>query len=152
MINHELYMELALEQAVQAAALGEVPVGAVLVHNGIVIAQAGNTRETRQDPMGHAELTAIRTASQILGRWRLTGCTLYVTLEPCPMCAGAIVNARIDHLVYGAADPAAGCVGSRIHLFDLDFNHRPRVTTGVLADRCGALLKDFFEEKRQDVP
>ncbi|MEG2086923.1 MAG: tRNA adenosine(34) deaminase TadA [Angelakisella sp.] len=148
MVNHEQYMELALAEAEAAAARGEVPVGAVLVHNGIVIAQAGNTREGDGDALGHAELTVLRQGCRVLGDWRLVGCTLYVTLEPCPMCAGAMVNARIDRVVYGAADPAMGCVGSKIHLFDLDFNHRPLVTTGVLAERCTALLKAFFETKR----
>lgn len=148
MVNHEQYMELALEEARQAALRGEVPVGAVMVRRGIVIAAAGNTREGNNDPLGHAEITVIREASHLLGDWRLDGCTLYVTLEPCPMCAGAIVNARVDRVVYGACDPAAGCVGSRIHLFDLGFNHRPLVTTGVLAQECGQVLRDFFGDKR----
>lgn len=141
-------MALALEQAKLALARGEVPVGAVLVRGGEVIAACGNTREQDRDPLGHAEINAIREGCRILGDWRLSDCTLYVTLEPCSMCAGAIANARLRKLVYGAADPVAGCVGSRIHLFDLDFNHRPLVTTGVLAEQCGALLTAFFREKR----
>lgn len=148
MIDHEGYMALALEQARLAGQRGEVPVGAVLVRGGELLAACGNTREADGDPLGHAELNAIREGSRLLGDWRLRDCTLYVTLEPCPMCAGAIVNARITKLVYGAADPAMGCVGSRIHLFDLDFNHRPLVTTGVLAKECAALLTDFFKERR----
>lgn len=149
MTDHEHYMALALEQAKLALDCGEVPVGAVLVRGGEVIAAGGNTRERDSDPLGHAEINVIREGCRITGDWRLSDCTLYVTLEPCPMCAGAILNARLYKLVYGAADPAAGCVGSRIHLFDLDFNHRPLVTPGVLADRCGALLTDFFKKKRQ---
>lgn len=148
MTDHEGYMELALAQARLAQARGEVPVGAVLVRDGQVIAACGNTREGDSDPLGHAEINVIREGCRILGDWRLSDCTLYVTLEPCPMCAGAIVNARLHKLVYGASDPAAGCVGSRIHLFDLDFNHRPLVTTGVLSEQCGALLTNFFRAKR----
>ena len=148
MVDHESYMELALAEARHAGARGEVPVGAVLVRHGIVIAGAGNTRELENDPLGHAELNVIRQGCRILGDWRLTGCTLYVTLEPCPMCAGAILNARLDKVVYGAADPVMGCLGSRIHLFDLDMGVRPLVTPGVLAEPCGQLLRAFFETRR----
>lgn len=148
MTDHNIYMELAIAEAEKAAARGEVPVGAVMVRDGIVIAAAGNTREAANDPLGHAELSVIAAASRILGDWRLSGCTLYVTLEPCPMCAGAIMGARVDRVVYGAPDPTMGCVGSRIHLFDLDMGYRPLVTTGVLAERCSELMRGFFESRR----
>lgn len=148
MQNHDTYMQLALEQARLAAARGEVPVGAVLVRHGIVIAAGGNTREQDNDPLGHAEINVIRQGCRVLGDWRLSGCTLYVTLEPCPMCAGAILNARLDKVVYGAPDPVMGCLGSRIHLFDLDMGTRPLVTPGVLAEECGALVSDFFAARR----
>jgi len=145
----EVYMALALEQARLAAAEGEVPIGAVLVCDGAVVAHGRNAREAAMDPTAHAEMIAIREAAARLGRWRLSGCTLYVTLEPCPMCAGALVNARIDRLVYGAADPKAGAVGTLYDLSaDTRLNHRYEVTTGVLADECGQILKDFFRELR----
>ena len=144
-----LYMRLAIEQARLAASEGEVPIGAVLVCDGAVVAHGRNGRESAADPTAHAEMIAIRDGAEKLGRWRLSGCTLYVTLEPCPMCAGALVNARIDRLVYGAADPKAGAVGT---LFDLSadprLNHRYEVTAGVLADECGNLLKEFFRGLR----
>ena len=142
------YMSIALEEAQLAYGRGEVPVGAVIVKDNHIIARAGNTREAMQDPFGHAEMNVIAIASKKLGVWRLSGCTLYVTLEPCPMWAGAIVNARIDKLVYGACDTEGGCVGSKIHLFDLDFNHRPAVSCGVLAQQCKEILTRFFREKR----
>ena len=143
------YMAIALEQARLAADEGEVPIGAVLVCDGAVIAHARNARESAADPTAHAEMIAIRDAAARLGRWRLSGCTLYVTLEPCPMCAGAIVNARIDRLVYGAADPKAGAVGT---LFDLSadprLNHSFEVTAGVLEAECGQILSEFFRRLR----
>lgn len=143
------YMALALEQARMAAAEGEVPIGAVIVCDGVVVSHGRNARETAADPTAHAELLAVREASVRLGRWRLTGCTLYVTLEPCPMCAGALVNARIDRLVFGAADPKAGAVGTLYDLStDLRLNHRFDVTSGVLEEECGQVLKDFFRELR----
>ena len=145
---HRVFMEMALEEARCAGARGEVPVGAVLVKNGVVIARGGNTREEAGDALGHAELEVIREGCRVLGGWRLSGCTLYVTLEPCPMCAGACLNARLDRVVYGAADPAAGCLGSKINLFDLDFAQRPRIVAGVLEEECGRLLADFFADKR----
>lgn len=142
-------MKLALAEARSAAARGEVPVGAVIVVDGTVVAAAGNTRELAADPTGHAELTAIREASKVLGRWRLHDATLYVTLEPCPMCAGAIVNARIPRLVYGASDPKAGAVRSLYQLCDDPrLNHRLQIEAGVLAEEGGALLRDFFQKKR----
>lgn len=143
-------MRLALGEAEAAAAHDDVPIGAVVLDpSGAVIAQAGNERELHGDPTAHAEVVAIRRAAAALGQWRLTGCTLVVTLEPCTMCAGAIVAARIDHLVYGAFDDKAGAVAS---LFDVvrdpRLNHRPAVTSGVLAEECGALLDGFFRARR----
>ncbi|TLM80398.1 MAG: nucleoside deaminase [Actinobacteria bacterium] len=138
-------MALALDEARQAALAGEVPIGAVVVCEGAVVSRAHNTRETDHDPTAHAELMAIREASRRLGRWRLSDCTVYATLEPCPMCAGAMHQARIERLVYGTTDPKAGAVGT---LYDLScderLNHRYEVTTGVLAEECAALLKEFF--------
>ena len=128
----------------------EVPVGAVITLDGQVIAEGVNSRESLRDPTGHAEIAAIRQAADHVGDWRLTGCTLYVSLEPCPMCAGAVVNARIDRLVYGAYDPKMGCVDSLYTLCtESRFNHRLDVTGGVLGDECGALLKSFFRERRR---
>ena len=125
-----------------------VPVGAVIVSNGKVIAKACNARETKKDPLGHAELIAIKKASKKLRRWRLTGCTLYVTLEPCPMCAGAIINARIDHVIFGAYDPKAGAMGSVYDLAEGKLNHKPSVTGGVLEEECARVIRDYFKEKR----
>lgn len=145
----EHWMRQALEQAKQAAALGEVPVGAVVVHNDSVIASAHNQRETLRDPTAHAEMIAITQASEAIGGWRLTDCTLYVTLEPCPMCAGGIVQARITRVVYGAGDPKAGAVDSLYHLLsDERLNHRCEVTAGVMAIECAAVLKQFFAARR----
>ena len=144
------YMRRALEEARLAASEGEVPVGAVLVHSGEVIARGHNRREQLQNALSHAEIEAISRGCEALHRWRLSGCTLYVTLEPCPMCAGAIINARIDRVVYGAADPKAGSVGSLIHLFAVDYNHTPRVTVGVMKEECAALLAQFFENVRKN--
>ena len=143
-------MAVALAEARQAAAIGEVPVGAVVVLGGAVIARAHNQRETAKDPLAHAELLAIRAAAARLGRWRLTGCTLYVTLEPCPMCAGAIVNARLDRLVYGATDPRAGAAGTIMDIVrDPRLNHRAVVTANVCGDEAAQLLTGFFAAKRQ---
>lgn len=143
------YMALALDEARIAGAAGEVPIGAVVVCDGAVVARAHNTRETDTDPTAHAELVAIREASQRLGRWRLSDCTVYVTLEPCPMCAGAMHQARIERLVYGADDPKAGAVGT---LYDLSnderLNHRFCVTRGILAEESASLLKSFFGRLR----
>jgi len=144
------FMELALRLAEQAAAIGETPVGAVLVVDGEVVGAAHNRREIDRDPTAHAEMLALRAASRRLARWRLTGGALYVTLEPCLMCAGAIVLARIDRLVYGAADPKAGAVTSLYRtLADPRLNHRVDVTGGVLAEPCGALLSAFFRGRRK---
>ena len=142
-------MEAALEQARLAVEHGDVPVGAVVVRNGDVIAARHNEREVTGDPTAHAEILAIRDAAGVVGRWRLDDCTMVVTLEPCPMCAGAMVNARVQGLVYGATDPKAGAAGSLMNLVaDLRLNHRLPVLGGVEADRCGALLVDFFAARR----
>lgn len=143
-------MQVALQQAAQAAEQGEVPVGAVMLFGGQIIAQAHNQRERATDPLGHAELLVIAAAARHLGRWRLWGATLVVTLEPCAMCAGAVVNARVDHLVMGADDPKAGAVGS---VFDIvreaRLNHRATVTAGVRAAQSAAVLRGFFAARRK---
>ena len=141
----------ALRLAREALALGEVPVGAVIVRDGSILAQAHNLRELLSDPTAHAERLAITLAGRALGSWRLTGCTLYVTLEPCPMCAGAIVQARIARVVYGAADPKAGACRSLYRLADDPrFNHRAEVCGGALGRECSELLTEFFRSKRPD--
>lgn len=143
------FMRHALELAAQAAEAGEVPVGAVVVHDNQVIAEAYNERETRPSALAHAEILALERATEKLGRWRLSGCTLYVTLEPCVMCAGALVQARVDRVVYGATDPKGGAVESLYQvLADSRLNHRPDVKAGVLAPECGTLLSDFFKRRR----
>lgn len=143
------YMEQALQQATLAPLIGEVPIGAVLVHQGDVLAAAHNRREMSQDPTAHAEMIVIRTAAEQLKTWRLTDTTLYVTLEPCPMCAGAIVQARIARLVFGAWDPKAGACGSIVDIpGERRFNHRVRVAGGLLEEKSRALLQEFFQEKR----
>jgi len=140
----------ALAEARLAAAEGEVPIGAVVVADGRIVGRGRNARERLNDPTAHAEILALHEASQELGRWRLSGATMYATLEPCPMCAGALVNARIDRLVYGVADPKAGAVDT---LFDLvrdpRLNHRVRVESGILAEECGEILRQFFRERRK---
>lgn len=150
MQQHERYMRLAIEEARKAQELGEVPIGAVIVRNGEVVGRGYNLRETRKDPTLHAEMIAIREASQRLGGWRLLGCTLYVTLEPCPMCAGAIIQGRVEKVVYGASDPKAGCAGTLMDLLhEPRFNHQVPFLAGVLADECGQLLRDFFRGLRK---
>jgi tRNA(adenine34) deaminase len=142
-------MNLALAQAESAAAIDEVPVGAVIVCEDRVLAAARNERETLRDPTAHAEMIAMTQAAAALGSWRLDDCTLYVTLEPCPMCAGALVQARIPRLVFGAADSKAGAVRSLYRLCDDPrLNHRAEITEGVLAERCGRLLSEFFQRQR----
>ncbi len=143
------YMELALTLAREAGDKGEVPVGAVIVRDGAVVAKGANARETLRDAVSHAETMAISAACRALGAWRLTGCTLYVTLEPCLMCAGAIYQARLDRVVFGALDPKAGAMGSlyKVHE-DARLNHRLPVTGGVLAEECAAVLKAFFRDRR----
>ncbi len=148
--GHEAFMKAALEEAQQAAEVGEVPVGAVVVHRGQVIARAHNRREMDADPTAHAEIIALREAAEALGSWRLEECTLYVTLEPCFMCAGAVVNSRVERLVFGALDPKAGAVGSLADVpGDSRLNHRPQVESGVLAEPCGRILKEFFAARRR---
>lgn len=143
-------MRLALEEAVAAEAHGDVPIGAVVVRDGEVIARRHNERELTGDPTAHAEVLALRDAAAVVGHWRLLDCTLYVTLEPCVMCAGALVNARIGRVVYGATDPKAGAVASLYEVCaDERLNHRPPVEHGVLAEECGALLKAFFAARRR---
>ena len=142
------YMRQALELARQAMEEGEVPVGCVIVRDGAVVGRGRNRRETEHTALGHAELDAIRQACGALGGWRLSRCALYVTLEPCPMCAGAIINARIPALYYGAKDEKAGCSGSVLNLFEERFNHHPRIYGGVLEAECSALLQSFFQTLR----
>ena len=145
----EDFMRIAIEEAKKCAMLDEVPVGAVVVKNGQVIAACGNGRETEKDATAHAETSAIRAACSALGGWHLAGCELYVTLEPCLMCAGAIVNARIAKVVYGASDPKFGAMGSMTDITALPLNHKPEIVSGVLEDECAQLLKDFFKAKRE---
>jgi tRNA(adenine34) deaminase len=141
----ELYMREALRLADEAAARGDVPVGALVVLDGAIIGTGFNTREGEADPSGHAEIVALREACRATGRWRVDGATLYVTLEPCPMCAGALVNARVRRLVYGAEDPKAGAVRTLFRICDDErLNHRLEITPGVLAGPCAAVLTDFF--------
>ncbi|RYM04726.1 tRNA adenosine(34) deaminase TadA [Sporolactobacillus sp. THM7-7] len=144
------FMEQAIAEAEQAKKMGEVPIGAVIVKGGQVIATGYNLRETLQDATAHAEIVAIHSASQKLRTWRLSGCTLYVTLEPCPMCAGAMVQSRIDRLVFGAYDPKAGCAGTLMNLVqEARFNHQVEVEGGILQEHCSEILTDFFRRLRQ---
>ena len=146
------WMRAALDEARRALAEGELPVGCVIVKDGQIIASGHNMREHSGDPTDHAEVAAIRRAAKETGDWRLTGCTLYVTLEPCPMCAGAISQARLDRLVYGAADPRYGCAGSVYRIpEDPAFNHFCKSDGGVLAEECAALLDEFFASRRQSI-
>ncbi len=147
---NEKYMKEALKQAKKAYALDETPIGCVIVYEGKVIARGYNRRNTDHSTLAHAEIAAIRKAAKVLGDWRLEGCTLYVTLEPCPMCAGAIVQARVTNCVIGAMNPKAGCAGSVMNLLEEEqFNHQVNVTRGVLEEECGGLMKSFFKELRQ---
>lgn len=143
------WMKIALEQAALAAAEGEVPVGAVVVRRGELVAVGRNRRETEKNALCHAELEAIYNACKALGGWRLWECSLYVTLEPCPMCAGAIINARLRRVVYGAPDYKAGSCGSVVNLFAMPYNHRPELVAGVLEETCSAQLSDFFARLRE---
>ena len=149
MNQDELFMEQALAEAHLAAEMDEVPVGAVVVKDGTIIARAHNLKEQQHMPTAHAELLAIEQACRQSGSWRLSDCTLYVTLEPCPMCAGAIVNARVGRVVYGAKDAKAGAMGSVLDVNAYPLNHKPSVQTGVLGEPCARVLHDFFEEKRR---
>ncbi len=146
----ERLMRAAVAQARLAEAMGDVPIGAVIARGGEIIAAAHNRRVIDADPTAHAEMLAIRSAAESVGDWRLTGCTIAVTLEPCPMCAGAIVLARLDRLIYGAADPKAGAVETLYRICSDDrLNHRVEITSGVLADECSRLMSDFFRRQRQ---
>ena len=145
------YMREALALAKEAAAEGEVPVGCVIVRNGAVVGRGRNRREQDKTALAHAECDAIRQACENLGGWRLWDCTLYVTLEPCPMCAGAIINARIPRVVFGASDTKCGACGSVCDLFSMEFNHHPEVTKGVLEEECAAVLSDFFRDLRVEL-
>ncbi|OHR63673.1 tRNA-specific adenosine deaminase [Bacillus sp. HMSC76G11] len=145
-----LYMELAIKEALKAKAIGEVPIGAVIVHNDEIVGSGYNLRESEQRSIAHAEMIAIDQACASMGTWRLEDATLYVTLEPCPMCAGAIVLSRVKRVVYGAADPKGGCAGTLMNLLDEKrFNHQVEVTKGVLEDECGNMLSDFFRDLRK---
>ena len=142
------FMDQALELAKEAAAEGEVPVGCVIVRNGEIVGRGRNRRERAKTALGHAEIEAIAEANRNLGGWRLWECTLYVTLEPCPMCAGAIVNARIPRVVYGASDSKCGACGSVCDLFNMDFNHHPTVEKGIREEEASALMTEFFQNLR----
>ena len=143
-------MAEALAEARRAADEGEVPIGAVVVFEGRIAGRGRNARERLRDPVAHAEILALQEASRTLGRWRLSGATVYATLEPCPMCAGALVNARVDRLVYGVPDPKAGAVDTLFALLrDARLNHRVQVASGVLAQECGELLRAFFRKRRE---
>lgn len=144
------YMKEAVRQAKKAYLLEETPIGCVIVYEGKIIGRGYNRRNTDKNPLAHAEITAIRKASRRLGDWRLEGCTMYVTLEPCQMCAGAIVQSRIDRVVVGCMNPKAGCTGSILNLLNVaEFNHQAELETGVLEEECGRLMKQFFKELRE---
>jgi len=148
-MKHEDWMRLALDQAQKAYDCNEIPVGALVVVNQQILSVAFNEKEQKQDPTGHAEILAIRRAAEVMGHWRLTDATLYVTLEPCPMCAGAILQARLKHLVYGATDAKGGAVESVMNVLNRNcWNHKVEVTAGVLEEECSVLLKRYFREKR----
>ncbi len=150
-MDHYFYMQEALVEARKAFELGEIPIGAVVVEKGVIIARAGNRRETWKDPTAHAEIIALREAASVRGSWRLTDMAIYVTLEPCPMCAGALVQARIKRLVYGAPDLRAGAVDSIVNLVENPhFNHQVEVISGIREEECRKILKDFFQQLRRD--
>ena len=146
----EKYMKEAIRQARKAEKLMEVPIGCVIVYEGKIIARGYNRRNTDKNTLSHAEMNAIRKASKKLGDWRLEGCTLYVTLEPCQMCAGAMMQARLTEAVIGCMNPKAGCAGSVLNILEMDgFNHKVKITRGVLEEECSAMLSDFFKELRE---
>ncbi len=149
MTEHEKFMNAALKLARKAAAEGEVPVGCVVVRDGVIVGRGRNRRETKKDALGHAEIEAIHKACKKLGGWRLHQCDLYVTLEPCPMCTGAIINARIKTVYYGAPDLKAGSCGSVVNLFDLPYNHKPELVSGLMKQECTEELQKFFRELRE---
>ena len=151
MTQDEKYMKAAIREAKKAYALDEVPIGCVIVQDGTIIARGYNRRNTEGNTLAHAELTAIKKASKKTGDWRLEDCTMYVTLEPCQMCAGAIVQARIDKVVIGSMNPKAGCAGSVLNLLEMDgFNHKVEVERGVLEEECSTMLSGFFKELRME--
>ena len=150
MIGHEKYMKAAISQAQKALKLNEVPIGCIIVHNDKIIGRGYNRRNTDKTALGHAEITAIRKASKYLGDWRLEHCTMYITLEPCQMCSGAIVQARIPKVIIGAMNPKAGCAGSIINLLQMQqFNHQVEIEKGILEVECTSLLTSFFRELRE---
>ena len=150
MTEQEKYMKEAIRQAKKARVLEEVPIGCVIVSDGKIIARGYNRRNTDKNTLSHAELNAIKKASKKLGDWRLEGCTMYVTLEPCQMCAGALMQSRIDRVVIGSMNPKAGCAGSVLNLLEMDgFNHKVEVICGVLQEECSIMLSDFFRELRE---
>lgn len=149
MTEHDKFMKAALKLAQKSAEEGEVPVGAVVVCDGKIVGRGRNRRELKKNALCHAELEAIHKACRKLGGWRLHRCDLYVTLEPCPMCAGAIINARINTVIFGATDPKAGSCGTIINLFSLPYNHQPEVISGVLEESCREILRSFFQELRE---
>lgn len=142
-------MQNAIDEAKKARSIGEVPVGAVIVFENKIIGSGYNKRETSKNALSHAEIEAINEACKTLGSWRLLNCDLYVTLEPCPMCIGAIINSRIKKVVFGCADPKSGSCGSLINLTDLPYNHRPEIVSGIMKDECSTLLSDFFKNLRK---
>ena len=149
MTEDERFMKKALHQAKRAAAIGEIPIGCVIVRDGKVIARGFNQRRSRKTTLAHAEMIAIDRASRKLGDWRLEGCTMYVTLEPCQMCSGALVQSRIDRVVIGTMNPKAGCAGSILNILQMpEFNHQVEITGGVLQEECSAVLQDFFKDLR----
>ena len=149
MTEDERFMKKALHQAKRAAAIGEIPIGCVIVRDGKVIARGFNQRRSRKTTLAHAEMIAIDRASRKLGDWRLEGCTMYVTLEPCQMCSGALVQSRIDRVVIGTMNPKAGCAGSILNILQMpEFNHQVEITGGVLQEECSAVLQDFFRDLR----
>lgn len=149
MTEDEKFMKKALEQAKKAASKGEVPIGCVIVKDGRIIASGYNKREEKKNSLLHAEMVAINSACKKLDAWRLCDCTLYVTLEPCPMCAGAIINSRIKRVVFGASDPKAGAFGSVVNLNEYPFNHKCLISSGVLGEECAAILSAFFRKLRK---
>lgn len=150
-LSHEYWMDEAIREAQKAEAIGEVPIGAIIVWQEQIVGRGHNLRETTFDATAHAEMIAIRQASEKLGAWRLLDCTLYVTLEPCPMCAGAIVQARMPQVVYGTTDPKAGCAGTLMNLLqEPRFNHRTEVIDGIRQEECAMLLTNFFRQLRQN--
>lgn len=151
-MEYEFFMEKALELAKKAYNLNEVPIGCVIVQNNEIISQSCNLRNTMKNALGHAEIEAINNACQKVGDWRLEDCTLFVTIEPCPMCAGAILQARIPEIVYGAANKKAGCCGSVLNILDDSrFNHRAKIVSGILEEKCSALMTDFFRNRLKKI-